>query len=463
MAIRKGDMLELGIEKAAFGGQGVAKADGLVVFVRGGVPGDIVRARVFKKKKGYAEAGLVEILRPSPDRVEPPCPYAGFCGGCQWQQIGYPRQLEYKRQHVQEALEHIGGLRGIRVHPTIPSGKPFGYRNKMEFSFSGRRWFLPHELEKRAIEPEFALGLHVPGTFSKIIDVDACLLQEENGNRILRQVKAAARDSGIPAYETKTHRGFWRFLMLRYSVADDEWMVNIITSEDRPAAVAPIAAALDGTGYKVRTFVNNIHSGKAAVAVGEREVVYLGDGYLKDRIGPFSFRISANSFFQTNPPGAERLFRQAAEYAEVGREDHVLDLYSGTGTIPIFLASRAASVTGIELSRTAVLDAEKNCRENGVSNCRFLVGDARKILPEIGTRPDVLVIDPPRAGMHRDVASRVLELAPRRIVYISCNPATMARDLALMADDYQILEIQPVDMFPQTYHVEAVAKVVRKG
>jgi len=462
MKIRKQDILELCIDKMAYGGQGVARLDGFVIFVNGAVPGDRLTARVFKKKKGYAEARMVELLEPSPDRIQPHCAYADYCGGCQWQNLRYERQLDYKKQQIEESMNHIGTMTDVAVRDVIPSENIFSYRNKMEFSFSDRRWFLPHEMDRRETEGGFALGLHVPGTFNKVIDIDACLLQQEQGNRILGAVKAHVKSCGIPVYGLKTHEGFWRFLTIRYSTAFDEWMVNLVTSENRPGAVQPLAEALLAKIGNIRSIVNNITRRKAAIAVGEDEIVLAGETHIKDKIGPFSFQISANSFFQTNSLGARKLYQTVVDYAEFNGNETVLDLYSGTGTIPIFLATRVRNVTGIEISESAVQDARRNCKENGIQNCQFICGDIREKLRTIEQRPDVLVIDPPRAGMHKDVVAQVLALSPKKIIYVSCNPATMARDMGLMNPDYDVVEIQPVDMFPHTYHIEAVAKLLRR-
>ena len=462
MKIRKHDILELRINKMAYGGQGIARLDGFVIFVKGAIPGDRLTAQVFKKKKAYAEARMLELIEPSPDRIQPQCPYAGFCGGCQWQNLRYERQLDYKKEQVWESMDHIGAVKNFVVHDVIPSEKMFAYRNKMEFSFSDRRWFLPNELHKRKTEGDFALGLHVPGTYNKVIDMDACLLQEEKGNQILREVKTYVKACGIPVYGIKTHEGFWRFLVIRHSTAFDQWMVNIVTSEDRPDAVQPLADILRRNIGNITSIVNNITQSKAAVAVGESERIVAGEKYIEDKIGAFNFQISSNSFFQTNSLGAQRLYQTVLNYAEVNGNERVLDLYSGTGTIPIFLADKAGSVTGIEISESAVQDARKNCKNNGINNCDFICGDIRKKLSAITRKPDTLIIDPPRAGMHKDVLAKVLDLSPEKIVYVSCNPTTMARDIAQMIPGYEVLEIQPVDMFPHTYHIEAVAQLRRR-
>jgi 23S rRNA (uracil1939-C5)-methyltransferase len=434
-----------------------------VVFVQGAVPGDRITARIVRKKRDFAEARMVDLLSPSPDRVAAPCPYFGYCGGCQWQHVAYERQLAYKREHVLESIAHIGGLKGSTVHPPIPSDQVFAYRNKMEFSFSDRRWYLPDQLDQQEREGNFALGLHVPGAFQKVVDIEACLLQNDVSNQILQLVRGYVRDSGVPVYGLKSHQGFWRYLTIRYSRAWDEWMVNLVTSEARPDLVQPLADLLVHSCERIATVVNNINSRRAGIAVGERELVLYGTGCIRDRIGPFDFRVSANSFFQTNSRGAEQLYETVRRYADLSGSEMVLDLYSGTGTIPLFLADRARSVTGIEISESATADAATNALENGVDNCRFLCGDIRDKLREIATPPDLLIIDPPRAGMHKDVVAQTMALSPGRIIYVSCNPATLARDLGVLFDAYDLLEIQPVDMFPHTYHIEAVARLAIKN
>jgi len=459
--MKKGDHVELNIESMAVGGRGIGRIDGLVVFVTGSAPGDRVRAKVVKKKREYAEAVVAEVLTPSPDRVEPPCPYFGYCGGCQWQHVAYERQLFYKRELVRGCLEHIGGFKDSLIGETLPSPSTYAYRNKMEFSFSDRRWLLPREMDLPGSSRGFALGLHVPGTFDKVLDIDACLLMEGLANEILREVKEITRSSGIPPYGLKTHRGFWRFLTIRHSRALDQWMVNVITSEYQPACVRPLAHRLADRFPAVTSVINTINAGKAAIATGDRELLLFGLPRIRDRLGPYVFQISANSFFQTNTAAAERLYETVAAYAELSGGDTVLDLYCGTGTIPIFLSCRAGLVTGIEMSPSAVLDAERNCRENSIDNCRFIQGDARHRFGQIGAVPDVVVLDPPRSGMHEDVVKGVLDLSPKRIVYVSCNPATLARDLGRMIPAYELVAVQPLDMFPNTHHVETVVKLIR--
>ncbi len=447
----------------AFGGKGIARLDGMAVFVDQAVPGDRGLICITRKKKNYAEARLVELLEASPDRVEAPCRYSGHCGGCSWQFLRYEKQLEYKRQHVVESLEHIAGVSGVAVHATLPSEPVFEYRNKMEFTCADRRWFLPSELGQPEIEGGFALGLHVPGTFHKVIDIEQCLLQPAAGNRILEEIRRFIRESGRPVYGLRRHEGFWRFAVLRNSVAVGSWMVNMVTAAEDADLLAALARRLRAQFPAVAAVVNNVTARKAGVAVGEVEHRVAGEGVIRDRIGPFEFEISANSFFQTNTRSAERLYRQVLDYAGLKGHESVVDLYSGTGTIPIYISRSCREVLGIEIVASAAADAERNCRLNGVSNCRFVRGDILEGLAAVKVRPEVMIIDPPRVGMAPEVARRVLDMRPERLVYVSCNPATLARDAALLGEHYEVVEIQPIDMFPHTFHVESVARLEKRA
>lgn len=462
MGLKKGDFVELEITGMAFGGKAIAKVDGLAVFVDKAVPLDRIKARIIKKKESFAEATAIEVIDPSPYRTVPPCEYSGYCGGCKWQFLSYERQLYYKQQHVKESLEHIGFLKEVPVHPVIPSESIFAYRNKMEFSCSDRKWILPSDFTAGEKTAGFALGLHVPGTFDKVLDIKDCLLQPEKGNLILNDVKAFMQNSGVPAYGLRSHEGFWRFLMLRNSASYGKWMVNIITSAEENKIIKPLSDLLVEKHFDVVSVINNITSSKAGIAVGEYEKILAGSSYIKDKIGDFEFEISANSFFQTNTIGAEILYKKVKEFAQLSGKQTVIDLYSGTGTIPIFLSADAGEITGIEISESAVSDAKKNCIINGISNCAFIAGDIKNSLSKINKKPDVIIIDPPRVGMHKDVVKQVVDIAPERIVYVSCNPATLARDLFVLKDYFDVMEVQPVDMFPHTFHIESVARLEKK-
>ncbi len=464
--MKKGEILEVEISDIAFGGKGITRVNDFALFVDQTVPQDKVRIQITGKKKNYAEARVIELLTPSPFRISTPCKYSGYCGGCRWQFLSYEKQIEYKRQHVKESLEHIALIKNVPVYPTIPSDLIFGYRNKMEFSCSDKRWLLPEDMGKEGTENDFALGLHVPGTFHKVLDIEACLLHPEPGNQILNDVREFIKKSNMPVYGLRTHEGFWRFLMLRHSVAYNQWMINIITASENQKILQPLADMLmEKYPQQIVSVVNNITASKAGIAIGEYEIPLAGKSALRDRIGNFDFEISANSFFQTNTRGAERLYQIVRRYAELTGKETVIDLYSGTGTIAIFLSDAAKEVIAMEIVESAIADAIKNCQINNISNCRFIQGDIKDSLSktsEVFKTSEVLIIDPPRVGMHKDVVKQVLQIAPQRIVYVSCNPATLARDIGMLKSHYQVIEVQPVDMFPHTYHIESVAKLVRK-
>ena len=462
MSIQKGQLLDVDVSDVAYGGKGIVHIEGFAVFVDQAVPGDRVRIIITRKKKNYAEARVLSLLQPSSDRVSTPCPYSGVCGGCKWQFLNYGRQLEYKRQHVAESLAHIGSIKEATVHPTLPAEQCFGYRNKMEFTCSDSPWRLPKEMESQDTRTCFALGFHVPGVFHKVLDIESCLLQPDMGNRILGDVRRYIQSSEMAMYCPRTHNGFWRFVMLRHSVAHDHWMVNIITASENRRAVQPLGDLLKNKYPQIISVVNNITAKKAAISAGEYEIRLSGSAHLTDRICGFEFDISANSFFQTNSRGAETLYGTVMAYARLTGNETVFDLYCGTGTIAICLSKATRRVIGFEIVDAAVSNAEKNCLKNGVSNCTFYRGDIKDRLPEALHEADVMIIDPPRDGMHKSVVQQVLNMLPERIIYVSCNPATLARDLGLMKDAYQIIEVQPVDMFPHTFHIESVARLQKR-
>ncbi len=467
----RGDELTLTLESFAFEGKSVARHNGQVVFVHGGVPGDVARVRLTRVKKRFVEAELVELLTPSPLRTEPRCKHFGICGGCKWQHVDYQAQLEFKRQHVVDALERIGGFTGIAVNPTLGSENIYHYRNKMEFSF-GEAWLPRHEHESRiqnrpSSPVGFGLGLHPAGLYQKVLDLEECHLPPEEAMRIVDAVRTFARELQLSIYSTKTHEGYLRNLVLRHSTSTGELMVNLVTSDDRPDVLSALSSRLIAAIPSISTIVNNITQRKNLVARGDYEKVYYGSGFITETIGKRAYRISANSFFQTNTRQAERLYDVVKEMADLRPTDVVFDLYSGTGTIALHLADEVQEVVGVESVQAAVEDAEMNARANGVANCTFVLGDLKDRLTkdtswlENHPAPAIVILDPPRAGMHEKVVTEVLRLRPERIVYVSCNPTTQARDLKLMAGAYRIVAVQPVDMFPHTYHVETVVSLRR--
>ncbi len=462
MSLKKRKTYELEIIDLAFGGKGLAKPDGFPVFIDRCVPGDLVFVKITKKKKSWAEGKLIQILKPSELRQKGRCQYCKFCGGCKWQEVPYDLQLEYKKRHVTDSIEHIGRLKGIPVMDVIPSDPIFEYRNKMEFSCSAKRWLMPEELADETIKKGFGIGLHVPGTFDKVIDIKQCEIMPAMGNQILEDVRRFITESGLASYDLKSHEGFWRFLMLRHSVAHDQWMVNIVTRDKNIEVVSELGRQLAEKYSNIKSILNNITNSKSGVAIDKEEILIHGEDHITEKLGDFSFKISANSFFQTNTRACQKLYAKVAEYAGLTGRETVLDLYSGTGTIPLWLSRNAKMVYGIEIVTSAVIDAKKNAQLNGIENCEFFEGDIKDVLPKLTHTPDVIIIDPPRVGMHKEVVSQVLNIHAEKIVYVSCNPATLARDLEMLAVRYEVLEITPVDMFPHTYHIESVALLKRK-
>jgi 23S rRNA (uracil1939-C5)-methyltransferase len=379
-------------------------------------------------------------------------------------------QLDFKRQHVTDALERIGGFRGIEVRRTIGSVNAYFYRNKMEFSF-GERWLSREQMgdsrRDASTRDPFALGLHPTERFDRVLDVEECWLQSELSSRIVNQVRRFAADQGLSVYSTHTHAGYLRNLVIRQSERTGELMVNLVTRDDRPDVMKALVSLLVMEFPQITTICNNITERKSQVAVGERERVYYGPGFITERIGVRTYRISANSFFQTNTLQAEQLYETARAMAELKPSDIVYDFYSGTGAIALHIADDVRTVVCVESVAPAVDDARRNAAINHVSNCVFVLGDLKEVLTKQRLMlashggPDVLIADPPRAGMHDDVVRGVMELCPKRIVYVSCNPATQARDLKILAEQYRIECAQPVDMFPHTFHIENVVALSR--
>lgn len=475
--LKRGDEITLPVENAAFEGRTVGRIDGFVVFVEGAVPGDIVLARVTALKKSFAEAKVVRVVQPSTLRVEPPCRYFGTCGGCKWQHVDYHAQLQFKQQQTVDAFERIGGFREVPVLPIIGAEEVYWYRNKMEFSFSDQEWVVspvPASESDMRGEPERGnpnvfLGLHVPQRYDKVIDIEECLLQSDVSNAIVNVTRSFARVNRLPVYSTKDDAGYLRFLVIRQSKRTNELMVNLVTFEDRPEVMQHYAKELLTAVPNVTTIVNTINARKAQIAYGDVERVYHGEGVIHERLGRYLFTISASSFFQTNTAQAEKLYSVAKEFAGLTSSDVVWDLYSGTGSIALFISDSAREVVGVESVESAVKDAERNAQRNGVRNCSFVLGDLKERLTKdthwmsAHAKPDVMIIDPPRSGMHPQVVDEILELAPPRIVYVSCNPATQARDVKMLCTDrYQLVKLQPVDMFPHTYHIENVALLTQR-
>ncbi len=449
---KRGEVLSLTIDDLAFGGEGVGRADGYVVFVPGGLPGDRLQVRLVQVRSRFGRGIIEAVLEPSPQRVEAPCPYFGRCGGCRLQHVAYPAQLAFKSKQVADALERLGGLRDVPLRPIIGAEETFGYRNKMEFTVARAKGAM-------------VVGLHETERYDSVLDIERCLLQSERMNGLLAEVRAFFAERGLTVYEQDTGEGLLRFLMLREGRHTGELMTNVVTSAPAVSELAPLVARLQAREAGTTSVVLNVNPKKASVAVGVEEHLLGGRDHIRERVGGLTFRVSANSFFQTNTRQAERLFDLVVESTGLTGTETVIDLYSGTGAISLLLARRARWVYGVELAQAAVDDAGANAAANGITNCTFLAGEVRFVLPSLiakGVTAEVVVADPPRAGFHPKALHALITLGARRIVYVSCNPTTLARDLGeLSRGGYRVEWVQPVDMFPHTPHIEAVARLER--
>ena len=468
MSRKKTDLLleNVEIEAVAAEGKAIAHVDGMVLFVEFAVPGDIADVRVFKKKKNYMEGYTVRLVSPSPHRLKPFCPHFGFCGGCRWQPLPYAMQLEAKRQQVWDQLVRIGHLDVPEIRPTLPSDRTEYYRNKLEFTASDRRWIFRDE-DPETIPPEDrpGLGFHVGKFFDKVLDIKDCHLQRDPSNAIRLFIKQFCIKNGYDFFNIRENRGFFRNMFVRTNEAGDVMLILCFFYDDaekRTAlldAVAEAFPAVTSLFYVINTKMND--------SIGDQTcILYKGEDAIYEEMESLRFKIGPKSFYQTNTMQAYKLYCVARDFAELTGNEIVYDLYTGTGTIAQFVSGRAAKVIGIEYVPEAIADAEVNARNNGITNCRFFAGDMKDVLnagfiAEHG-RPDVIILDPPRAGIHPDVARVILEAEPDRMVYVSCNPASQARDLAILSEKYVITAVQPVDMFPHTQHVENVCALRRK-
>ncbi len=459
--MKQGDEIILEITDLAEKRRGVGRTEeGQVVFVRDTLPGDKVIARMRKKRRRHLEADLVEITTPSPHRVESECAYTSHCGGCVLRELNYEQQLVLKEKVVRDAFERLGGFRDLEIAPVLPAPQLDYYRNKMEFSFSDQKW-----VEEWDGQPTgFGLGLHLPGIFSKVLDLESCLMQSELSSQILNSVRDEVTRAGSSVYNFKTHAGLYRYLMIREGKQTGEVMVNIVTAEAGHPDVLELAANLQREYPAITTIVNNVNRSWSSVSTGEEEHILYGAGVIHDKIGSSVFEVSANSFFQTNTLQAEELYKLARQQAELKGDEVLYDLFCGAGTITIYLADAVSEGYGFEIVPDAVRNAHRNMQLNEVDNLHFVEGDLKKTVFEGDRpRPDVVVLDPPRNGVQRDVLSWLAELAPERIVYVSCNPATLARDCRLLTDEgYLPRRVLPVDMFPHTLHIESVTLLEKK-
>ena len=463
MGKRKQDIIleNVTIEAVAAEGKALAHVDGAVVFVQFAVPGDVVDIKVTKKKKNYMEGFILRLVKASEHRLKPFCKYFGICGGCKWQPLPYGMQLQAKQRQVYDQLVRIGHLSVPEIQPIIGSEKTKWYRNKLEFTFSRRRWIYEDENPDELSETErLGLGFHVGRFFDKVLDIDCCYLQPSPSNEIRNFIRAYAIEHKLPFFDIREHTGFLRTMVVRTTEKGNAMLIMCFYHEDEEARTALLDAVAEK--FPQITSLYYVINGKANDSISDQEcVLYKGEEAIYEEMEGLRFKIGPKSFYQTNTEQAYRLYSTAREFAALTGKEVVYDLYTGTGTIAQFVSRQAAKVIGIEYVPEAIEDA----KENGIENCTFFAGDMKDVLTadfiaEHG-RPDVIILDPPRAGIHPDVAKVILEAAPERMVYVSCNPASQARDLEILGSKYEITAVRPVDMFPQTHHVENVVAMKR--
>jgi 23S rRNA (uracil1939-C5)-methyltransferase len=461
---KKAPLLNITIDAYAAEGKSIARLDdGKVLFVHGVIPGDVIDVAIIKDKKSWAEGRMLQLVQPSPQRVAPFCPHFGFCGGCKWQMLPYSQQLVYKQQQVADQLERIGHIELPPMQTIIGSQKERYYRNKLEFTFSTARYRTHEEIvaaDGAAFTPQPALGFHAPGLFDKVVQIDTCYLQAEPTNILLNALRQYTEAHQLPYYDYRAQYGWLRNVIIRVATTG-EVLVNIVLhhedKENREALLDYVLANVPGI-----TSLHYTINPKLNDSIYDLDVVnYYGKPHIEERLEQFRFKISPKSFFQTNTQQAEALYRITRDFAGLTGEEVLYDLYCGTGSIGIFCSAGAKKVIGIEEVGDAVKDAYENAAMNGLDHCQFFAGDVAKICTdeffETHGRPDVIITDPPRAGMSEKLVEQLLKMRAPKVVYVSCNPATQARDLQLLDSAYKVTRLQPVDMFPHTHHIENVA------
>ena len=447
-------------------GKAIAKIDDMVVFVQHVIPGDIVDLQITKKRKKHMEANVVKFHEYSPIRIKPFCDHFGVCGGCKWQPLPYAEQLKYKQKQVKDTLTRVGHIELPELMPILGSEKTEYYRNKLEFTFSNKRWLTKEEINDDTIQQTSALGFHVPRMFDKIVDINKCYLQDDPSNPVRNFIREYAFANDLPFFDIKSHEGFLRTMIVRTSTTGDIMLIVVFYHEDIEKREALLAAIADK--FPEITSLMYVINGKKNDTIQDQDIiVYKGNDHIFEEMEGLRFKIGPKSFYQTNSDQAYNLYKITRDFAEIKESDTVYDLYTGTGTIANFVARGCKKVVGIEYVPEAIEDAKVNSEINNINNTIFFAGDMKKVLNEefIANhgRADVIICDPPRAGMDEDVVNTIMAAAPERIVYVSCNPATQARDLQLMDKMYEVTKCQAVDMFPHTHHVENVVQLTKRS
>ncbi|MFC5713050.1 23S rRNA (uracil(1939)-C(5))-methyltransferase RlmD [Thalassorhabdus alkalitolerans] len=452
--VQKNEIIDVTFEDLTHEGAGVAKVDGYALFVPNALPGEQAKVKVVKTKKGYGFGKLLEHTKESEYRVEPPCPIYKQCGGCQLQHLSYEGQLDYKQNQVKNVLQRIGGLENVTVHPTLGMEDPWRYRNKAQ---------VPVGMEEGGLVAGF-----YQQRSHQIINMERCVIQDEANDEAVSRVKEIADQYGIKAYDEKIHKGTLRHIVARHALNTDQLMVVLVTKGTELPNKKNIIDEIRQALPNVKSIVQNINPKRTNVIFGEQTKVLWGEEYIYDTIGEIKFAISARSFYQVNPKQTKVLYDKALEYANLTGRETVIDAYCGIGTISLFLAQKAKHVYGVEIVPEAISDAKRNAKLNHMDNVDFAVGEAEEVIPwwhtAQGITPDVIVVDPPRKGCDEKLLETIIKMKPERVVYVSCNPATLARDLKILEEGgFETKEVQPVDMFPQTAHVECVSQIIWKG
>lgn len=467
MGRRDKELLEnITIEAVASEGKALAHVNGKVVFVPFAIPGDVVNIQITKKRKGFMEGFVSELIEPSAQRIEPFCSHYGVCGGCKWQPLPYHLQLQNKEQQVIDQLRRIGNLQFEQPLPIMGSEKTQYYRNKLEYTFSSKRWIESmSEADNLSEKERYGLGFHIAGLFDKVLNIKHCYLQPEPSNEIRLFIREFALENDYTFFDLREQTGFLRTLVIRTTSTAEVMVIVVFAKEDKEKRERLLEALKEK--FPNITSLNWIINTKRNDSISDLECFnYHGNKYIFEQMEELRFRIGPQSFYQTNSEQAYRLYCVVREFAQLTGNEVLYDLYTGTGTIALFLAKMASKVVGIEYVESAIEDAKVNAKDNKIDNCSFFAGDMKDILSnqfvEQQGKPDVIILDPPRAGIHPDVAKVILEAAPKKVVYVSCNPATQARDIALMSENYRITKVQPVDMFPHTHHLENVVLLEKR-
>jgi len=470
LPIKKGSEINLTIDSLSYGGKGISRHDGIVIFTNNVLPGQTIKAKIIKKKKTYLEAIPIEIIKESPFKQQEKCNHFYDCGGCKTQDLKYEEQTNQKENQIIEALNHLGKLNVKAIEPIIKSDMIFEYRNKMEFSFSNSRWLINNEKGLKNEKPkDFALGLHPPRRFDKIVDVDNCDIQTKLANKILALIKKESIENELDPYDIINHTGFIRNVVIKHPKYSDQVMINIITAYKQDELLMPIVSKLKKISPNIKSIINTINDKKSDSAYGMPQNLLYGENFIVEHLNEFEFEISADSFFQTNSIQALNMYEYVRDECNLSGSEIVYDFYCGTGTISIFVAKNAKKVYGFEIVESAIKDAKKNALKNKIKNTEFYCGDLSKMLQNyseiIEKNPcDVLILDPPRAGLHPKTLKEVLKINPKKIIYVSCNPTTQARDVReLINSNYIMGKVQPIDMFPHTHHIECVITLDKKN